>query len=1130
MKARRFRHICFPGKFVLCLVLFSCTAPANQAETRHADALPETMSDWVDSAYPCPEGLSLWPSGGCGPRVDECTNPWELPLVGGGCLPVGPRGCPNSWGRDATADCRAGEFLECAPGFQPSSDGAFCEPVYDECAPDELPLLGGGCVPVGPQWSELEGGEPTFDQCQPNHLALPGGGCRLAGPRSCPDLWGATGPGDCKPGDVRPCRAGWVPGPEELYCVPAFVPPTYAGSCPTGFPDPPADALGVAYVEASSACTNDCGTEGLPFSSIQAAVDHLPEGGAALVAAGEYDGGLVIDKGVQIVGACRTGVVLTTPEESEADPDVPLSDYLVTVDSPEPVRLSNLTVLAPAGGFYQTGSGPVELESVTVVARGGEAVRVTPGSLVALADCRVVVAGEAKAGVVVDGGSAVLEETAIVRDPDCTGGGTTGIAASGGADVEIRYSHLWDHTQAGVLARDAGTVVELVESSVAGPVDGPEQDAGFGVDAGDEAKVVIKGCALDGCSVSAILACDGANVQVQGSVMINTRGDTEHEHGHGARAVSGGAVRLTRTVVERDRDVGVVVEGLNSSLELDTVSIRHIREGRFGFKGKGLQVAAGATVKGSQLLVEECKNSGVEIANRTVADFEYLVVRGIKVDESGLKSRGVHVESGSQVRLRQCVIQGNESRGLIVGAEGAVVEMDRCALIDNYAGPDGFWGQGAVIGKGGLLVASGLLVSGNTENGIALQSSDSLLELTDSIIRNTKGLSWTGAGVGLYAEFGGEATVRHTLIESNPMGGVVVAEGSKLVMADSVVRNNFSDSSQKWGLGVAVQFGSDAWIDGCLIEGNQDHGLGVTHEHSYLDLRRSTIRNTRANDAGYMGYGVLVKAGATATVNGAVIIGNTFLGMGVVGEGSQATVRSSVVGYTKPDKEGYWGRGVEVAPGSRLTLAGTLITDNYEVGLFANISSDALDVAGTIVRNNRANTEFGFGGIVASGKAFTARFNKVLVADNDTMGISISTSESAQVWLTDTAVLRTRKGGAWVMTDGDDGKAQEYQVFGDGISVTGDIVASLVSVVVQDNARCGAYFYESSGGLLNSVLSRNGGFGLALENCEGNVNYQDVSNFILGNALDLPEAQAADISVNPTGLPAPPTPTAGVPQ
>ena len=181
----------YPTRVIcLCLAVAICSCSGTEPATSDvvADAGPETIT--------CADGLVLWEEYNvCAPRVDDCPNPWELPLIGGGCMAIGPRACPKGWDPDSDVDCEPGELMDydgsaCPEGFVLTEDEVACIPFFQEgCGEMEIPVLGGGCKKVGPDWGEE--GEPHFDYCEPGHLALPGGGCVQVGPRACPKLVGS---------------------------------------------------------------------------------------------------------------------------------------------------------------------------------------------------------------------------------------------------------------------------------------------------------------------------------------------------------------------------------------------------------------------------------------------------------------------------------------------------------------------------------------------------------------------------------------------------------------------------------------------------------------------------------------------------------------------------------------------------------------------------------------------------------------------------------------------------------------------------------------------------------------------------------------------------------------------------
>ena len=144
------------------LLLFLLAACSGSGGSQEAEVEPEAWTaesradsgsksvETVDLVY-CPDGLVPWSADQCAPRIGQCDNPWELPLIGGQCMAVGPRGCEKTWHPDSDADCQAGELMPCPDGLLEAEDGTHCIPRFDDsCGDLEIPVLGGGCAgPIG---------------------------------------------------------------------------------------------------------------------------------------------------------------------------------------------------------------------------------------------------------------------------------------------------------------------------------------------------------------------------------------------------------------------------------------------------------------------------------------------------------------------------------------------------------------------------------------------------------------------------------------------------------------------------------------------------------------------------------------------------------------------------------------------------------------------------------------------------------------------------------------------------------------------------------------------------------------------------------------------------------------------
>jgi hypothetical protein len=82
----------------------------------------------------------------------------------------------------------------------------------------------------------------------------------------------------------------------------------------------------------------------------------------------------------------------------------------------------------------------------------------------------------------------------------------------------------------------------------------------------------------------------------------------------------------------------------------------------------------------------------------------------------------------------------------------------------------------------------------------------------------------------------------------------------------------------------------------------------------------------------------------------------------------------------------------------------------------------------------------------------------------------------------------------------------------------------LSSTVVAANKRCGAYYYTASGGISGSAITANGFYGLALDQCASQVEWEGNGNVIFGNATGMPLELAAQVTTSTGGMPVPPAP------
>ncbi|MFC1482265.1 hypothetical protein ACFL51_00510 [Myxococcota bacterium] len=202
---------------------------------------------------------------------------------------------------------------QCEEGFRP--EGPACVPIFDDCpGPAEIPVLGGGCQPVGVTEcasgfeSDGEGGcEPILpsEPCPPGTMEMIGHTeCQPVGVIDCGDGFVSDGEGGC---DAilpdGPCPWGYMEILGYTECQPI-------GDCGTGTWGVIEIDATTVFVDASADATAADGTQGAPFVTIQDAYDVVVPGGQIAVAAGEYEERLEIDKEVRLTGRCAELVTI----------------------------------------------------------------------------------------------------------------------------------------------------------------------------------------------------------------------------------------------------------------------------------------------------------------------------------------------------------------------------------------------------------------------------------------------------------------------------------------------------------------------------------------------------------------------------------------------------------------------------------------------------------------------------------------------------------------------------------------------------------------------------------------------------------------------------------------------------
>ena len=424
---------------------------------------------------------------------------------------------------------------------------AACVPVFDNCsATDEIPVLGGGCLPVG------------VERC------AYGDGC-------APGFTG-DGAGACDP--VLPaaeCGAGTLAVLGQTACQDI----RDCGAAPWG--NVPTDANTI-HVDAGYSGGSSDGSASAPYTTIGAALAVATGGDHIAVAAGTYAENLTLNAPVTIAGRCPGLVIVQGQSGGAQDPPV------VTLNaSASGARLEGLRLTGPGAGVTLNQAEHVVLDEVEITDVGGYGVYLQRGGSVRLR--RVKIARASVAGILLYGGSVAMDDS-VVRDTASSPDGSFGRGLDLGADHmgsgglpsldATRIVVTGNHESGILLAGGDATVRDsLVADTLANSGTG---QAGIGIQtqcdttSADCPTLVVTGSVVQGNHASGIMAL-GTRLTLRDTVIRDTQPqDADDRFGSGLVAqcdpslASCQPLQATCLTVDGNHQAGVSIAGIPADL------------------------------------------------------------------------------------------------------------------------------------------------------------------------------------------------------------------------------------------------------------------------------------------------------------------------------------------------------------------------------------------------------------------------------------------------------------------------------------------------------------------------------------------------------------------------------------
>lgn len=484
----------------------------------------------------------------------------------------------------------------------------------------------------------------------------------------------------------------------------------------------------------------------------------------------------------------------------------------------------------------------------------------------------------------------------------------------------------------------------------------------LGVTVDGPASVRLSGIVVDSVRDTGVRASDGASVELHSVVVRNTQPSPSGDFGW-ALDVFGATAEAKRIVLEGNRSIGVIVEG-RSRLTMEDGVIRDTQSrSDTRTEGWGLDLEAGSSAELRRVLLERNRDVAILVIDDSTLRMEDAIVRTTRpLESNGRYGRGLEIQPGSTAELRRVLFEGNREVSIVAGGDlvmnDAIVRDTESQLSDRKDG------NGLVVQDGAHATIGGALFDNQRAEAIVILAPGSRLDLADALVRRTRAREADGLfGRGSTVQQGAEANLERVVFDANRNRAVVAfGEGTRLKLSTSIVRNTRSQASDGIaGIGVAVEGGAQGELRDLLLENNQAFGLVASGDGTGLTVDNVIVRGTvpRTRDDAF-GYGVQIQLGADAQLRRLVARGNRGAAVSAVARGT-LSLEDAILRDTRGlVRAPFFGSGLNVV-GSDVQARRLLVEGNQTDGI--SVSNSRLVLEDAVIRDSRSREASGDRGI-----------------------------------------------------------------------------------------------------------------------------------------------------------------------
>ncbi len=509
---------------------------------------------------------------------------------------------------------------------------------------------------------------------------------------------------------------------------------------------------------------------------------------------------------------------------------------------------------------------------------------------------------------------------------------------------------------------------------------------------GDDAELRIEELSIEGSRAMGFYGTGRhASFQIDGLTISDVVPRADGNFGRGFGLEDGAHGFVTRLRVERATEIGLVLFDPGAELVLEGATIVGTLPRADGGGGRGIDVIDGATLTGSDVVVEDCHDIGVRIEGAgTDVSLTGGAIRRTAPRQDGQFGRGVLVQGGAHLSALGIEVVGNGEVGIFAEGAGTVVDLADTVVADTQPTPDGDAGTGIEVYEGAALTLSDVEIRDNQEAGLRLIDEGTTLSAHGLTITGTTEAPNGANGMGLWVEDGATAVVRDLLATGNRVAGVVVTgSGASLDLSDAESSHNVPNAEGQGGRGIDVQAGAVVVLARVTLEGNVGTALDIDGAGTVVRSDDLWIEGTLRSGT-EDGRGVELTGGALLDARNLSILdhpGHAFIAMDA---GTEALWNGGLVaeGSTEDPPESAYAVGVQ--DGATLVATGVIFRDNAQTGLYVALGGARADLIDCEVLDNGRVHPSRFGRGLGAQESGSLGLVRTRVSGNMEAGIVVS--------------------------------------------------------------------------------------------------------------------------------------------